>query len=439
MERYPAVCHRREGAAGAADKAGPEAISILVTDPTGAPVAEIDSLVARPLASTQVGGTAVNDSLYRLDWAALEVSQASQTGRWVVLGPAGQQLADQLQDQRIQAEFAEKISTITDRPELLILPIPVPDESAELAGEVHRTARDTLSLVQSVLAEESLAGSRLLVLTRNAVAPTAAPDRAGLIQAPIWGLLRSAQTEHPGRIVLIDLDGVPDGQLIAAALATGEEQLAVREGTFSVPRLVKRAASEPVIEDWDPAGTVLITGGTGTLGGLLAGHLVRTRDVRQLVLVSRSGAEASGAAELVAELEGLGATVTVAAADATDRAAMAAVIEAIDQRHPLTAVLQLAGVVDDGPLETLTANQLDRVLAAKVDAAIVLDELTRALPLAGFVLFSSAAAVMGGPGQANYAAANAFLDALATAPLGRAAGHLARLGSLVAGRRMTGT
>ncbi|MGC7101346.1 SDR family NAD(P)-dependent oxidoreductase, partial [Amycolatopsis lurida] len=160
-------------------------------------------------------------------------------------------------------------------------------------------------------------------------------------------------------------------------------------------------------------GTVLVTGGTGTLGGLVARHLVVEHDVRHLVLTSRRGKDAPGAGELVDELVELGAEVTVAACDATDREALASLLAQIPAEYPLTGVVHAAGVLDDGVVESLTPERLDTVLRPKVDAALNLHELTRDLDVSAFILFSSMAGLLGGPGQGNYAAANAFLDALA--------------------------
>ncbi|MFC0600942.1 SDR family NAD(P)-dependent oxidoreductase, partial [Streptomyces palmae] len=163
----------------------------------------------------------------------------------------------------------------------------------------------------------------------------------------------------------------------------------------------------------EPEGTVLITGGTGTLGGLLARHLVTARGVRRLLLTSRSGPDAAGAAELAAELTALGAEVAIAAVDAADRRSMAELLGSVPAEHPLTGVFHAAGVLDDAPIESLTPERLDRVLRAKVDAALHLHELTYDADLAAFVCFSSIAGTLGVAGQSGYAAANAFLDGLA--------------------------
>ncbi|MCV7231496.1 type I polyketide synthase [Mycobacterium branderi] len=161
------------------------------------------------------------------------------------------------------------------------------------------------------------------------------------------------------------------------------------------------------------AGTVLITGGTGMAGSALARHVVAEHGVRHLLLLSRRGADAPGAAELAAELRDAGAQVQVVACDAADREALAKVISDIPVQHPLSAVIHAAGVLDDAVVTSLTPERVDAVLRAKVDAAWNLHELTRDLHVSAFVMFSSMAGLVGSSGQANYAAANSFLDALA--------------------------
>ena len=177
----------------------------------------------------------------------------------------------------------------------------------------------------------------------------------------------------------------------------------------------------------DPEGTVLITGGTGMLGALFAEHLVTRYGIEHLLLLSRSGPDAPGASELQQRLARLGAQVAIAACDTSDPAELAAALDTIPASHPLNAVIHAAGVLDDAMVTDLSPQQLDAVLTAKADAAWHLHHLTADRDLAAFVLFSSAAGILGSPGQANYAAANAFLDALA-----RHRDHTQRRGTSVA-------
>ncbi|MEU5786032.1 SDR family NAD(P)-dependent oxidoreductase, partial [Micromonospora lupini] len=275
--------------------------------------------------------------------------------------------------------------------------------------------QNALTALRDEIAQEQPAQARLALVTRHAV--EAIPDEGieDLTAAAVWGLARSAQTEHPDRTVLVDLDtttavdAVP--AIVAAAVAAGEDQIAVRDRRMFVARLVPAGPREDRAAAFDPERVVLVTGGTGSLGAITARHLVTAYGVRRLVLVGRRGLSAPGAPELQADLEGLGAEVDVVACDVADRAEVAALVERLGTG--LGAVVHAAGTLDDAILPALTAEQVERVLTAKAESARHLDELTGAHDLSAFVLFSSIAGTLGSPGQANYAAANAFLDALA--------------------------
>ncbi|MBT1184859.1 SDR family NAD(P)-dependent oxidoreductase, partial [Streptomyces sp. CJ_13] len=258
-------------------------------------------------------------------------------------------------------------------------------------------------------------------VTRGAVVAGRSDRIADPGQALVWGLGRVASMEQGGRWGgLVDLPGTDAAddrtleRLVGVLAGDGaEDQVAVRSSGLFVRRLVRaRLAETPAVREWRPRGTTLVTGGTGVLGGQVARWLAGN-GAEHLLLASRRGAEAPGAAELREELTALGARVTLAACDVSDREALAGLLATVPADQPLTAVIHAAAVVDDGVIETLTAEQVAAVLRVKVDATRHLHELTRDLDLSAFVLFSSFAATFGAPGQGNQAPGNAFLDAFA--------------------------
>ncbi|MFI0907716.1 type I polyketide synthase [Streptomyces sioyaensis] len=406
-----------------------EGLTITAADATGRPVLSIESLDTRPVSARTVrgGAAAQQDSLFQVAWTEIPgASLAADTpSAWAVVGEdplrarsglmgAGQ-YAETYPDLETLAKEIEGGAAVPDCVVMTAAPVTADLNGPETADAVHRVTRQALARAQTWLTSPAFAASKLILLTRGAVAAWddgAAPD---LTTAAVWGLIRSAQTEYPGRFALVDTDaGKPAWRTLLKVAGSEEPQLALRKRALRIPRLTRLAApdqSAPLLTD--PHGTVLLTGGTGLLGAALARHLVTEHGVRDLLLTSRRGPEAPGAAELEAELTALGARVTLAACDVADREALAGLLATVPADRPLKAVVHTAVVTDDGIVLSLTPERLDSVLRPKVDAALALHEATKDMDLSAFLVFSSVAGMLGGAGQGNYAAANVFLDALA--------------------------
>ncbi|MFD7446974.1 SDR family NAD(P)-dependent oxidoreductase, partial [Streptomyces sp. NPDC059909] len=412
---------------------GTDTVALTLGDASGASVGTVGSLMLRPVEKQRIAAAAANaggsdDSLYVPEWPGIAraVREPSEL-TWAELetdlsrldaggGPGGLDGLDGLGDA-----------------DVIVVRKGVLDDGSAGADGPREAAGRALRLIQAWLAQERFADGRLVFVTHGAVAALPGEDVTDLSAAALWGLVRSVQSEHPGRLVLVDTDGTDDtddthvsdatgkpgtgdtsARLLTAAVATDEPQLALRGGRLHALRLARAPrAGGTTPPGLDPDGTVLVTGGTGGLGALFARQLVTGHGVQHLLLTSRRGPAAPGTDELVAELTALGAEVSVLAADVAERAEVVRLLAEVPEAHPLTAVVHTAGVLADATAQTLTQEQLDTVLRPKADAAWHLHELTRDLGLRAFVLFSSVSGLTGTAGQANYAAANAYLDALA--------------------------
>ncbi|MFD4242837.1 type I polyketide synthase [Streptomyces sp. NPDC058525] len=376
-----------------------DGIRAAITDPAGAPVAYVGALRLRPVSAGLLRAALTVPDLYRVAFRPVpQVPAVAEPVRVLGRGPVSEALG------------VTPSETVTgDGPRRILIDATGPAEGVAAA---HDSAARALDLLRRLVPRRDV---ELVWITRDSIAARPGDRVRGLAQAPLWGLLRAARREHPEAAVrIVDCDRIDAPTLLSALSVSGEPELAVRGGELLAPRLTAAGAAGatgPAGAGSVADGTVLITGGTGELGRAVARHLVTEHGVRDLVLTSRSGPANPEAGALVAELTGAGArSVRVRACDVSDRAQVAGVLSSADD---WSAVLHLAGVLDDGLLLDYDERRLRRVLAPKLDGAAHLAELTADLGLSAFVLFSSISGTLGSAGQGAYAAANAYLDALA--------------------------
>ncbi len=370
--------------------AGANGVSVAVADTAGALVADVETLSFRPMSTDGLSSGALQRPLLHLAWTNQPTPSTGMRRQWVVVG-----------DEDLGMTGVPTLADLPTNTDVVVLPCI--GDGSDVVADTHRIAASMLEFLQAWLADHRFADSTLIVVTRGAVAISADEDVTDLAAASVWGLVRSAQNEHPDRFVLLDVDQASE-EAIAAALSMGEPQLAWRDNTPHVPTLT-RATPDTRQFELNPHGTILITGGTGTLATLTAHHLVNHYGARHLLLASRTGTTNHPLPP--------DADIRITTCDTSDRDQLRQLLNSIPEQHPLTAVIHTAGVLNDATLTNLTTEQLHTVLQPKIDTAWHLHQLTQHMNLDAFVLYSSAAGTLGNPGQANYAAANTFLDALA--------------------------
>ncbi|WP_344517107.1 polyketide synthase dehydratase domain-containing protein, partial [Streptomyces pulveraceus] len=294
-------------------------VTVDLFDEAGLPVASVESLVLREVSPEQLAVRDDADSLFGVEWVPAQAASDAVGEAWAVLGDSP--LGD---GGRVFADVDALVASADELPGTVVLECPAGGSAGSVPDAVRDQLADVLGVVQRWVAEERLAGSRLVVVTRGAVGVSGG-ESVDVRVAPVWGLVRAAQSEFPGRFVLADLPAGADVPELTAGLGCGEPQWAVRDGSVRVPRLTRAqvgVSGVPAFGD----GPVLVTGASGALGGLVARHLVSAHGVRELVLVSRRGPAAEGMDVLCDELAAQGATVEVLACDVADRDALAEVL-----------------------------------------------------------------------------------------------------------------
>ncbi|MFF8775296.1 type I polyketide synthase, partial [Kitasatospora sp. NPDC015120] len=377
-------------------------VSMMLADTVGDPVAEFGvGTTPVDLTELQAARVAQLDALYREVWIDHVANPSPRKTNWAVVGADPLCAVAGLTTVGGYVQAYSGLDALAeasgDVPDYLVLTVPA-------GAEVAVTSRETLSQLDALLATETLATVTVVFLTSSAMP---AFDHAGtdLAGAAVWGLIRSAQAENPGRFVLADVDAAEASwRALPRAVRSGEPQMALREGRVRVPRLAPGGSASGTEQFAGDEGTTLITGGTTPMGERLARHLVTVHGVRHLVLTDAE------APVLTAELAALGATVTTAACVPNDRTALRELIDGLPAEHPLTMVVHVPQVLPGDRTAAPTPDSLAEALRATVGAAETLDQEIGAATL---VLCSSFAGTVGGSGTAVSAASAAALDALA--------------------------
>ncbi len=394
-------------------------VDVTLADDAGTVVAQVADLRLQRVNMQALRTEAPSEAFYRLDWRQTKLVSKTETahaGIWVVVAIASSRLAVALSARLspVLRTDAAGLGTTLDHlanvAGVVCLWEPGADEPIPSAAQ--RLATEALSVVQALQGRPPM---RLWWVTTHAIAiePAARIEPAS---SAVWGLGRTVMLEQPDlKCTLVDLepgDESLESLVQELSASDNENQIVWRAEHRYAARLVRAVATEAGKFTIPAQSTVLITGGLGGLGQHMARWLAG-QGVEHLVLTSRRGLETPGASEIVEDLAARGTRVTIAAVDVADRQTLLSMLEAIPSDEPLRGVIHAAGVLDDGIFTEQTPERIARVFAPKVAGAWNLHELTRGQPLEFFVMISSVAGVVGSPGQSNYGAANAFLDALA--------------------------
>lgn len=401
--------------------AGPGAVSIYGTDSAGNTVLTVESLTLRPMAVPEIENDRAAE-LFRVEWQPADIELAERrSGRIAVLGTGATRFGDRVPYESLD----DLVAALREGVSIDAVLWGLPTDATDTPSAVVDAAVAALDVAQRWTSEPALADVRVLLWTNGSIAASEWGAAADPNAAAAVGIFRSARLEAPDRFGIVDDDGSPESARVIATVALdaefalAEPEFALRRGQILVPRLQSVEPAAPTALDTrSGTGTVLITGATGTLGRAVARRTVED-GARHLLLLSRRGLDAPGAAAFVDELRSTGAAVHLLACDVAEVDAVQRVVAAINPQQPLTRIVHTAGVLDDGVISSLTRDRIERVFHAKVDAAYSLAAVAEKADGASLVLFSSISGTVGGAGQANYSAANAFLDAFATRERGR--------------------
>ncbi|MFF7656913.1 type I polyketide synthase, partial [Streptomyces sp. NPDC007983] len=400
---------------------GPAA-RVRIADGRGTLLSAVDTVALGPVSTralTSAGMALPRDVLHAVDWRPVRTPASPVSSTSVAVVGEGVELPGAV----VSSEYpdldavAAAVADGAAAPDAVVIAAPMSDTGSP-SDAAAVTAGRVLEITRRWLSETRLGSSRLILVTRGATVADAtadgtAADAAGLVAATVWGLVRTAQLEEPGRFSVVDVDGTSaSAAALASAVTCGELQVAVRDGALLMPRLaVQRPPAErPDATTFAPDGTVLLAGSLGATASLVVRHLVERHGVRR-ILAAAPAAHTDRAEELLRHVAAHGAEFTVAACDPADRDSLAGLLAGLPPAQRPTSVLHIPGSADDGVLSSRTPDQLAAVVGEIAAAAWNLHDLTADLDR--FVLFSSIAGTVGGSGRAGHAAGAAFLDALA--------------------------